>query len=58
MKHFTKQPNQLTQRFLKVLRCLTCRRVLIEGEEERCWLCSGHHAIYGGDKSKKGSAAA
>ena len=55
MKHFTKQANQLTQRFFKAIRCLSCGRILIENEKTRCWVCSGHHAVY---SDKKGRDAA
>ena len=55
MKHSTKQPNQFTQRFFKAIRCLSCGRILIENEKTRCWVCSGHHAVY---SDKKGRDAA
>ena len=50
-----KQTHQFKQRFFQVLRCLTCRRVLVENEKTRCWLCAGHFAIYG-DKKKETAA--
>ena len=57
MKHSTKQPNQFTQRFFKAFRCLSCGRVLTESENTRCWVCAGHHAIYGDNTKKKEVAA-
>ena len=54
MKNVT-QNHQFKQRFFQVLRCLTCKCILIEGEEKRCRLCAGYFAIYG--KQKKEDAA-